>query len=320
MWHPATRCSRSRDGPSICTRCPSRWGFATSYRAACAGSDRTCGSRSSSWRQNSGEPIWAERFDRDLTDIFALQDAIVEAIVGIVEPELLMHEAQRAAARPQSITAWDLVRRGMWEFHHFTKASHERARDLFGRAIEIEPDNADGHIWLARSLAAVVWYNWADDPIGAGRRGTAEALTAVRLDDKNPYAHYAMTVTHVVAGKFDIAARSAGRAVALSPTFALGHLALGCVHLHRGRPDEAIEPLQHGIRLSPFDGQGFAWQTFLALALVLAKRPGEGLEDDPEGAGSAAELASRVEGPGAMCERAGPHIGSPRRERRGRGV
>ena len=65
----------------------------------------------------TGGSIWAERYDRDLTDIFALQDEISEAVAGAIEPELLRKEGRRGSEQPQSSTAWDLVRRGVWEFH-----------------------------------------------------------------------------------------------------------------------------------------------------------------------------------------------------------
>jgi adenylate cyclase len=226
---------------------------------------------------SSGEAIWADRYDRDFTDIFVLQDEIVEAVVGAIEPEVLKHEGERGAARPQSLSAWDLVRRGMWEFHKFTRESHELARQLFARAVELAPEVPDGHIWLARSMAAPIWYGWRDSD-AAARLGISEALTSVRLDEKNPYAHYAMAVTHIVGSKLQTAAGSAMRSLSLSPYFALGHLALGCVYLHQGDAKRAIAPLEHGIRLSPFDGQGFSWCTFLALAHYFAGDAQTGLE------------------------------------------
>ena len=72
----------------------------------------------------TGGTLWAERFERDLLDIFALQDDIAEAVAGAIEPELLKKEGQRGAEHPQNLTAWDLVRRGVWEFNKFQQASH----------------------------------------------------------------------------------------------------------------------------------------------------------------------------------------------------
>jgi len=227
----------------------------------------------------TGGSIWAERYDRDLTDIFDLQDEIAEAVAGAIEPELLKKEGQRAAERPQSLTAWDLVRRGMWEFHKVRPESHLAARDLFLKAMEIEPTSADGFIWLARTEAARAAYGWSDDPDTSLREGMAAALKAVQLDERNPYSHYAVAISHSFAGLFDQAIRAARRALALSPSFALGHLVIGATYLHAGRPSEAIEPLEHGLRLSPYDPQNFSWFVFLALSYYFAGDPAKGLED-----------------------------------------
>jgi adenylate cyclase len=155
----------------------------------------------------TGGSIWAERYDRDLTDIFELQDEIAESVAGAIEPELLKKEGQRGAERPQSLTTWDLVRRGMWEFHKVRPECHRAARDLFRRAIEVEPTSADGYIWLARVEAGLAAYGWSDDPDTSLREGVAASLRAVQLDERNPYSHYAVAISHMVAGLFEPAIR-----------------------------------------------------------------------------------------------------------------
>jgi adenylate cyclase len=97
------------------------------------------------------------------------------------------------------------------------------------------------------------------------------------LDERNPYSHYAVAVTHAFGGQFDMAMQAARRAVALSPSFALGYLILGAAHLYAGRPKDAVEPLEHGLRLSPYDPQNFAWLFLLALAYFFAGDPQQGL-------------------------------------------
>src|SRR5215207_8403072 len=91
-----------------------------------------------------------------------VQDEIAEAVAGAIEPELLKTESQRGAARPQSMEAWDLVRRGMWEFHKIEPEGHRLARELFLKAIEADPNSADGYIWLARAEAGLAAYGWTD--------------------------------------------------------------------------------------------------------------------------------------------------------------
>lgn len=225
----------------------------------------------------SGGSIWAERYDRDVGDILALQDQIAEEVAGAIEPELLKKEGQRGAERSQSLTAWDLVRRGMWEFHKIKPESHHRARELFLEAIEVDPNSADGYIWLARTEGGFAAYGWSDDPDTCLRDGMASGLKAVQLDERNPYSHYAVAITHTFGGEFETAIQAAQRAIALSPSFALGYLVLGAAHLYAGRPKDAIEPLEHGLRLSPYDPQNFSWLFLLALAYFFADKPQQGL-------------------------------------------
>jgi adenylate cyclase len=225
----------------------------------------------------TGGSIWAERYDRDIGDILALQDQIAEEVAGAIEPELLKKEGQRGAQRPQSLTAWNLVRRGMWEFHKIRPESHHRARELFLKAIKIEPDSADGYIWLARVEAGLAAYGWGTDPEVSLERGMEAGLKAVELDEKNPYSHYAVAVTHVFGGECNTAIEAARRALSLSPSFALGHLILGAAYLHSGRPQDAIEPLEHGLRLSPFDPQNFTWLFLLSVAYASSGNPETGL-------------------------------------------
>ena len=126
--------------------------------------------------------LWAERFDRNLEDILALQDEIALQVAGAIEPELLKKEGQRAASRDHNATVWDLLRRGTWEFHKVRPESHRAARELFLKVIEASPDSADGHIWLARvdvyrSGSSVVRVNGAWK---SGRSGLRPVAFATR--------------------------------------------------------------------------------------------------------------------------------------------
>jgi len=186
---------------------------------------------------DTGGSLWAERYDRDLTDIFALQDEIAGQVAAAIEPELLRRESQRVAARPaQNLTAWDLVRRGTWEFHKFAPEAAHKAQELFRRAIAADPNHAEGYLWLARTTGQLVAYHWTDDPETALREGMHAASQAVLLDEKNPYAHYAVTITHTFGGEFDAAIEAARRSIFLSPSFALGHLGLGSAMLFSVSP------------------------------------------------------------------------------------
>ena len=109
----------------------------------------------------------------------------------------------------------------------------------------------------------------------------AAALKAVQLDERNPYSHYAVGVSHAFAGRFETAIRAGQRAIALSPSYALGHFVLGAAYLLAGRAKDAIEPIERALRLSPFDPQSFSWFELLALAYYFAGHPEQGLGKMP---------------------------------------
>jgi TolB-like protein/Tfp pilus assembly protein PilF len=227
----------------------------------------------------AGKHIWAERYDLELTELFAIQDEIAERVAGAIEPELLKTEGAQAAARHTgNMTAWDLVRRGTWHFHQVTRENHLKARELFREACKLDPELPEAHIWLARVSGGVVPYGWADNPDLELQEGMQAALKAVYLDERNPYSHYAFAIVSIFSGQLEQAIRAARKAIEISPSFALGHLGLGMALLFSGRASEAIAPLEHGLRLSPYDPQNFVWCNMLALARLFAGRAEAALE------------------------------------------
>lgn len=227
----------------------------------------------------SGGHIWAERYDLELTELFAIQDEIAERVAGAIEPELLKTEGAQVAARHTgNMTAWDLVRRGTWHFHQVTRENHLRARELFREACKLDPELPEAHIWLARVSAGVVPYGWAENPVIELQEGSQAALKAVYLDERNPYSHYAFAIVSIFSGQLEQAIRAARKAIEISPSFALGHLGLGMALLFSGRASEAIAPLEHGLRLSPYDPQNFVWFNMLALARLFAEKAEAALE------------------------------------------
>lgn len=227
----------------------------------------------------TGKHIWAERYDLELADVFAIQDEIAERVAGAIEPELLKTEGVQAAARHTgNMTAWDLVRRGTWHFHQVTRENHLKARELFRQACKLDPDLPEAHLWLGRVSAGVVPYGWSDNPVADLREGMEAALKAVQLDERNPYTHYALAIVSAFADQLERSISAARKAIEISPSFALGHLVLGMALLFSGRASEAIAPLEYGLRLSPYDPQNFVWFNLLALARLFSGRAEAGLE------------------------------------------
>jgi len=221
-----------------------------------------------------GAFLWAERYDLAIADVFAIQDEIAERVAAAIEPEILQSESRLAAARHTgNMTAWDLVRQGMWHFHKITREGHLTARELFRRGCAIDPDLPEAHSWLGRVSAGMIAYGWSEDPAADGREGTDSAVRAVALDARDPYSHYALAIVSCYAGSANTAALSAQNAVNLNPSFALGHLVLGMARLFDGDAQPAIVPLEHGLTLNPNDPQNVAWLNLLAYAQLLAGEP-----------------------------------------------
>jgi TolB-like protein/Tfp pilus assembly protein PilF len=220
---------------------------------------------------SDGSNLWAERYDLEMADVFAIQDEIAERVAGAIEPELLKTQSHLAAMRHTgNMTAWDLVRQGMWHFHKITRECHMAARTLFRRACTIDPDLPESHIWLGRVSAGIIAYGWSDAPTADSKEAVDAAAHAITLDPRDPYAHYAFAIANAYSDAPLAAVSAAEKAIALSSSFALGHLVLGMARLYSGRAREAIDPLEHGLALNPNDPQNLVWYNLLAYAQLFA--------------------------------------------------
>ena len=227
---------------------------------------------------SDGTHLWAERYDLEMADVFAIQDEIAERVVAAIEPELLITESRIAVTRHTgNITAWDLVRQGMWHFHKVTREGHRTARELFRRSCAIDPDLPEAHSWLGRVNAGIIAYGWSDDVVADGKEGTNAATRAVALDPRDPYSHYAFAIVSCYAGAANTAALAAQTAVRLNPSFALGHLVLGMARLFDGDAGHAIASLEHGLTLNPNDPQNVTWYILLAYAQLLESQAEQAL-------------------------------------------
>jgi TolB-like protein len=218
----------------------------------------------------NGTTVWSEQYNVEDAEIFAVQDAIAERVTGAVEPELLRHDSIRVAHHTGNLSAWDLVRRGTWNFHKVTKTTHLEARRLFREACLLDGLLAEPQFWTARVNVGLVAYGWSNDPESDRREGLDAALRAIYLDGQNPYSHYSLAMISVYSDRLPQAMLAAERAIDLSPNFALGHLVLGMAHLIQGNAKIAIGPLAHGLGLNPHDPQNAAWFNMLALARFFA--------------------------------------------------
>ena len=213
----------------------------------------------------NGSHVWAEKFDRELVDIFALQDEITERIATAIDPAMRLIETQRAIREP-AIDAWDHFLRGSFSFYKYEKHSNEEARRHFAKAIELDPTFALAHAQLARTHYFDAWMNWADMPERSYETAYRLAATAVMLDGMEAVAHSALAITALFARHYDAALRAGHRAIELNPNYQYGHSSYGHALAFVGRPVEAIQCLQTALRLSPNDPMAWAFYGTLALA------------------------------------------------------
>ena len=201
----------------------------------------------------TGSHIWAERYDRDIADVFAVQDEITEAIVAAIEPQLYAAEnfhAQRKA--PDSMDAWDLVMRALSHYWRVTRQDNVVAQALLEKATVIDPNYGQALGVLAASQTFSAHMGWADM---AAVVPTAEraAHAAIRADGEDPWAHYALGNVYLFTRRFDDSLAEFELALQLNPNFSLAQGYYGLALAYCGRWQEADLAASRALRLSPRD-------------------------------------------------------------------
>jgi len=209
----------------------------------------------------TGNHVWAERYDRVLDDIFALQDEMTETIVGRIDSEVGANERDRAWSKPPAnLDAWELYQRGLWHLYKTTKEDNKEARNMFNKAIERDPKFALAHAGIAYTCFNEVQYIYGCDPAEQLAQGLAAGEHAVVLDDKDGFAHYTLGRVLHLAGQSERAIAELEKAVAHNPNFAHGHYGLGLALNRYGRAADGIPMLDRAMRLSPQDPMLWAMQ------------------------------------------------------------
>jgi adenylate cyclase len=200
----------------------------------------------------SGGHLWAERFDRDLTDIFATQDEVAQKIVGALAITLTPGEERRLGRRgTTNVEAYEIWLRARELLTQGTREAVAQARALYRRAIELDPSFAMPHAGLA--LASVTDYvsGWASDAAQALDEAERWARRAVELSEQEPVSHMALGGVLLWRRDYDAALAECRRMIALDPNFAKGYSTAGMVFLYAGRPEKAIEKIGTSMRLDP---------------------------------------------------------------------
>ena len=227
----------------------------------------------------TGQQVWAQSYDRELTDVFAVQDEITEAIAAQLVGDLHRAEAARAQrSAPESLPAWELYQRALPLVHTFARDDNARARDQLERAVALDPHFATA---LARLAEVRLWeyaFEWSQAPEEALATGLDLARRAVALDPADAMAHMVLGFALITAGDAFAALEAARRAVELNPSLAWAVSFYGYLLAVTGQPPEdAIAHAQRAMRLSPRDTAEWQFYDALAPGFFLSGRHAEGL-------------------------------------------
>jgi adenylate cyclase len=211
----------------------------------------------------TGEHLWAERFDRSLDDIFAVQDEITEKIVAAVFVKVDLAVRDQAMRKPtENVEAYDLLLRAREIWHHWGKVNNDEARQLQEKAIEFDPEYARAYVDVAWSLMHdYLYYGGPEESL---EHAFEAAKKAVSLDHEDYRSHWTLGYVFLHKRLYDQAMPAYEKALALNPNDA-DLIALRAEALtHVGRPQDAIEQMKRAMRLNPLSSDLYEW--FLGLA------------------------------------------------------
>jgi adenylate cyclase len=202
----------------------------------------------------TGAHVWASRYDRDLADIFAVQDEITAAIAAAIAPAIIDAEQQRALRKPtERLDAWEAYHRGMWHFAIGNRESSAIAKDFFQKAVDLDPNFAPAYAALAHVVhqSATIFYIISPDE--AARTGEELARKALSLDPTDAYAHARLAGSMHAAGDLEGCISECNEALSLDGNCATAHGIKGSALVFAGRRKEGRASLRTCLRLNPRD-------------------------------------------------------------------
>lgn len=222
---------------------------------------------------STGAHVWADRFEGDLGDIFALQDEVTENVVSAIRPKLLEAEIEHAVRRPNNLSAYDLYLRATPHYYSMTSEGVAEALRLFARALEIDPRYS-----AAASLAVLchilnLIHGWSADPqaeVGEVMR-LSQLVLSIDENDPETLASVGWAKAYI-SGDYGAAMEMVDRAVSLNPSSSIAWSYRGVTCVFVGRTEDAIQSLERAMRLSPLDPMLYSLQAFMAIAFINLRR------------------------------------------------
>lgn len=216
----------------------------------------------------TGAHIWADRYDRDLHDIFFVQDEIVRAVVSSIQTQVQIHVSSAADPRDRPhLTTWELVKRAWKEAYQLSHAGLTRAVEIARQAVARDPLAAEGHQVLAAALFHMIFMGFAADAAAARDEALAAANRALEIEPKDELSQWVFgLIIGILYNETARACSALRQSIELNPNFSLGYGSLGTILALAGRSDESITNNMIAIRLNPKDPSLFFRYSGLAMA------------------------------------------------------
>ena len=225
----------------------------------------------------TGYHLWSENFDRDLSDIFALQDEITLRIIENMQIKLTMGEQARLwAGMTTNIQAFDLVMRGLDAYWRTNEKDNKQAQKYFNQAIDIDNTYALAYAWLGYTHTSDIFYGWSKNPIESFGHAERCAEKALSLSDSCDHSHLLLAWTYMVKRQHNEAIKEAERAIELNPNGADAHASSAFIHCFADNAKVAIDMVKAAFRLNPVPNQYY--YTVLGIAYRIEERYREAIE------------------------------------------
>ena len=225
----------------------------------------------------TGSHLWAEHYDRELVDVFAVQDEITNAVVAAIEPQIYVAENFRARRKPPaSMDAWDLSMRALSHYWRITREDHVTAQALLEKAIAIDPNYGQAQALLSASHMFGAHLGWAEHAKAVPIAERA-AVAAVQLDREDAWSHTALGSVYFSTRRLDDALSEYETALQLNPNFCLAQGYYALALSYAGRHEDSFEAAQRAIRLSPRDPALAIYYAIAGYARFLSRRYDEAI-------------------------------------------
>lgn len=219
----------------------------------------------------SGEQLWAGRYDSDIGDLFAMQDELTTNLSAAIAPEIFRAEASAPARVSADPTAWDRFLRGLSHYYRHTKADFEASIDLFGQAVVLDPSLSIARAYLATIMVQGVHYGWVKSTRELWREAMNLAETSVQLDPRSSFAFSVLSYLHAMEGSHELAMDAGRKAVDLNPYDMGARGILGLCHFVNGEHQLAIGLFSEAVQRGNSDPR-YQWAALNAFSHYLLKQ------------------------------------------------